>query len=108
MEQKYNAYRFIRQAAARIGQRFHPQKVILFGSYARGKPTPESDIDFLIIFPDKKDSAKRYSAISQELEPRPFPMDLLIRSRQEIQDRLRKGDSFIREIVDRGKVLYES
>ena len=100
--------RFLQEAAQRIGQKFHPQKVILFGSYAYGHPDRESDVDFLVIFSDRQKSRKRYAEISKELEPRPFPVDLLIRSMKEIRYRLKIGDSFIQEIVNNGRVLYES
>ena len=108
MRQLKNANKFIKEAARRIGEKFHPQKVILFGSYASGNPNRESDIDLLIIFRDKKKLPQRYSDISRTLEPRPFPVDLLVRSTKEIQDRLKLGDSFIKEVVQNGKVLYES
>ncbi len=107
MKQKNNIQQFIRQAARRIGEKFHPQKVILFGSYASGSQTSDSDIDLLIIFSKKGNRAQRYTEVSQELEPMPLPFDLLIRSTQDIQDRLKIGDSFIEEIVHKGKVLYE-
>ena len=103
-----NSYQFLKQVAGRIGKKFHPRKIILFGSHAYGQPHPESDVDFLVIFSDRQKLKKRYAEISKELEPRPFPIDLLIRSKDEIQNRLKMGDSFIQEIVNNGRVLYES
>lgn len=96
MKQKTKTYQFIRKAAKKIGQKFSPKQIILFGSYAHGHPTRESDVDLLVIFPDKKNPVKRYAEISKELEPRLFPVDILIRSTQEIQNRLKIGDSFKR------------
>ena len=107
MKQINNANQFIKQAARRIGQKFHPNKVILFGSYARGAPTRDSDIDLLVIFSKKGNRARRYTEVSQELEPMLLPVDLLIRSTKDIQYRLKIGDSFIEEIINKGKVLYE-
>lgn len=107
MRQENPTYQFIRQAAQRIGRKFHLNKVVLFGSYASDFHSQESDIDLLIIFSKKGNRTQRYIKVSKELEPMPLPIDLLIRSRKDIQDRLKIGDSFIQEILKKGKVLYE-
>ena len=107
MKQKIDVHQFIRQAARKIGQKFHPRKVILFGSYAIGTPMGDSDVDLLIIFSKSGNRARRYTQVSRELEPMPLPVDLLIRSAKDIQYRLKIGDSFIEEIINKGKVLYE-
>ena len=99
---------FIKQVARKIGKKFQPQKIILFGSYSKGCPNPQSDVDLLVIFADKKKLSQRYIEISKEIEPRLFPVDLLIRSSKDIQRRLKMGDSFIEEVIRKGKVLYES
>lgn len=98
----------IRQSAREISRTIHPQKVILFGSYANGTPGPNSDVDLLVILNKKQKSFGLYEKISQLLEPRSFPIDLLVHTPIEIQKRLKKGDTFIQEILDKGKVLYES
>lgn len=100
--------RLIKKYAHRIAQKCHPQRIILFGSYARGKIHADSDVDLLVILPGKKKAPDMYREISKIFEPRPFPLDLLIRSHQEIRHRLKIGDSFIQEILKNGKVLYES
>ncbi len=51
--------------------------------------------------------ADRYLAVSRLLRPRPFPLDILVKTPQEIDEALTKGDFFIREIVTKGRVLYE-
>ena len=106
MKQKH-AERFIKQAVQKVVERFHPKKMILFGSYASGTATRNSDIDLLIIFPKSGNRARRYVEISRELEPMLLPIDLLIRSAKDIQYRLKIGDSFIAEIINKGKILYE-
>lgn len=108
MRQKTSPHQLIKDIAKRIGRKFHPKRIILFGSYAHGRPHRDSDVDLLIIFPNRKGRAKTYADISQELEPRAVPIDLLIRSTQEIQYRLKIGDSFIKKILTEGTVLYES
>jgi len=108
MKKNNNIYCTIKEIAQRIGTKFHPKKIILFGSYAHGNPHRDSDVDLLIIFPGKKKSPFGYSELSKEFEPRPFPVDLIIRTTDEIKQRLQIGDSFIRDIIHKGKVLYES
>ena len=108
MKSRRISYSMIKKAAERIGRQTHPKKIILFGSYAYGKPNQDSDVDFLVIFPGQGKVKNRYPDVSKVLEPRPFPVDLLVRSMQQIKDRLKIGDCFIEEILEKGKVLYES
>jgi uncharacterized protein len=94
-------------AVKRIVHELAPHKVVLFGSYAYGVPTPDSDIDLLIILETDAPSKDRSWAVSRLLLPRPFPVDILVKTPQEIEQALAKGDLFTREILERGKVLYE-
>jgi len=99
--------RKIAQVTQRIAEQFHPKKIILFGSYAYGRPHRDSDVDFLIVMNTKlRERAQRFE-ISRALYPRPFPMDILIETPQSLRHRLAIGDPFLREIVARGRVLYE-
>ncbi|MFZ2095878.1 MAG: nucleotidyltransferase domain-containing protein [Anaerolineales bacterium] len=84
-----------------------PEKIILFGSYAYGTPSPDSDLDILVIMDTNRRPVERVLAVSRLLRPRPFPMDILVRTPGEIAVSLEHGDSFIREILTKGKVLYE-
>src|SRR6516225_6703808 len=95
----------IRRYARRIAERFHPDKIILFGSYAYGQPHEDSDVDLLVIMParNQHDMAVK---IRWEL-PAPFPMDLLVRTPASVRWRLEEAESFLTEILTRGKVLYE-
>lgn len=97
------------RAARKIAEAVRPEKVILFGSYAYGVPTKDSDVDFLIVHPARTRSQRIEIAIkaSNALEPRPFPVDLLVRSADKIQERVKMGDYFLREISQRGQVVYE-
>ncbi len=88
-------------------QELQPEKIILFGSYAYGTPTANSDVDLLVIMETEASSKERSWAVSRLLIPRPFPVDILVRTPQEIERALANGDFFIREIITRGKVLYE-
>lgn len=98
----------IRQVVCRIGRQLRLRKVILFGSYASGHPRPDSDVDLLVIMPSRQRPAERAATVSRLLEPRPFPVDILVRTPQEVRRRLAMGDSFIQDVLQRGKILYEA
>lgn len=93
----------------RIVNALQVEKIILFGSYANpnGSPTPDSDIDLLIIMKTSQSAAERILAVSRLLRPRPFPMDILVRTPREISALLESGDSFFQEIMTEGKVIYD-
>jgi len=97
----------IQQAAQKIVDAAHPEKIILFGSFAYGEPTPDSDVDFFVLMESEKQIHKRMMDLSDILDPRPFPMDIITRTRAELTHRLEIGDCFFKEIVNKGKVLYE-
>ena len=91
----------------RIVATLHPEKVILFGSYVYGTPSDDSDVDLLVILETRSRPVDRYLAVSRLLRPRPFPLDILVKTPEEITQALQKGDAFIREIMSQGRVLYE-
>lgn len=93
--------------AQRIGCEFGAERVILFGSYARGVVTDDSDVDLLVIAPFEGRSVDQSVKIRMKLRPR-FPVDLIVRTPQKLRQRIEMGDGFIREILQEGKVLYEA
>src|SRR5262245_52059440 len=96
--------RVIRDFARRVAERFHPEKIILFGSYAYGQPHADSDVDILVVIPARN---QLDMAVRIELTCEPcFPLDIIVRTPENMRWRLEEGDSFLREIVSRGKVLY--
>ena len=97
--------RVIREFARQVAEHFDPDKIILFGSHAYGAPHADSDVDILVIMPARNqlDQAVR---IELACEP-PFPLDLVVRTPHNLQWRLAEGESFLREITTKGKVLYE-
>jgi uncharacterized protein len=97
----------IRRFAREIVERFHPEKIILFGSYAYGTPTPDSDVDLLVVMPTRN-QLEQAVKIDEAIEERGFPLDLLVRTPKSLATRLRWRDSFMEEIVTHGKVLYEN
>jgi uncharacterized protein len=98
--------RQIRAYAAEIAREFRPRRIILFGSYAYGKPNHDSDVDLLVIMPHRGCGADKATEIRLRVRA-PFPMDLLVRSPQKIRQRLAWGDCFVQEVLDKGEVLYE-
>ena len=98
--------RQIREYVRKLTDRFHPQRVVLFGSHAYGRPTSDSDVDLLVIMQYKGHPAFMASEIRKRIRAG-VPLDLVVRSPEEIQHRLAIGDGFIREIVEQGKPLYE-
>jgi predicted nucleotidyltransferase len=99
--------RSLRAAVQKIVDELNPEKIILFGSYAYGKPTPHSDVDLLVVLKTNASLKERSWKVSSLLLPRPFPVDILVRTPKEIEKALKSGDFFIQEILKRGKVLYE-
>jgi uncharacterized protein len=97
----------IRKAAQKIVDEVDPEKIILFGSFAYGEPTPDSDVDLFIVMKTKLRPHARAILVSEVLSPRPFPVDIVVRTPAEIKERLRMRDCFIEEILSKGKVLYE-
>jgi predicted nucleotidyltransferase len=95
------------RAVERIANALHPEKIILFGSFAYGKPTYDSDVDLLVIWDTNASRRERHWAVAQHLIPRVFALDLLVRTSSEIQAAVAQGDFFMDEIVTKGKVLYE-
>jgi predicted nucleotidyltransferase len=98
----------IRRLVRQIAERFHPDKIILFGSYAYGQPHAESDVDLLVIMPTR-------NAIDQAIRidlafARPFSVDIHVRTPFQIKQGLREDDCdwFLREVMEKGKVLYEA
>jgi predicted nucleotidyltransferase len=94
----------IRRFARRIAERFQADKIILFGSYAYGKPHEESDVDLLVIMRTKNaiDQSIRIKTAFKRL----FSLDLIVRTPWQIERGLKDDNWFLREIIEKGKVLY--
>ena len=97
----------IEALSQQIAEQFHPERIILFGSYAYGEPTPDSDVDLLVVMPFEGHSPRKAAEIRFQVRPQ-FPLDLLVRPPELLRQRLELGDFFMKEIVDEGKVLYEA
>jgi len=97
----------IKKYVSSLTREFRPNRVILFGSYARGKPTEDSDVDILVIMNhDKNKNVEQAIAIDRRVDYS-FPLDLLVRKPAEVKRRMALRDAFMLTIFKEGKVLYE-
>lgn len=90
-----------------IADRISPLRIILFGSYAYGTPTPDSDVDLFVEIAGPSSSDDHYLAVARAVRPRPFPIDLIVMTADEVRAGLAAGDVLVTEILGRGRVLYE-
>ncbi|MDE0084596.1 MAG: HEPN domain-containing protein [Candidatus Poribacteria bacterium] len=91
-----------------IVREFAPLQVILFGSYAYGTPTEDSDVDLLVVMPIPKSEFRNKAVEIRQRIPYRFSMDLLVRSPEEIAYRVSYNDWFLREVTEKGELLHGS
>lgn len=98
----------IRRIVRKLRSEYAPQRIILFGSRAHGAARPDSDIDLLIVKETSDRFIDRWVAVRRILSDpgRRVPLETLVLTPGEIEQRLAVGDQFIAEIVNEGKVLY--
>ncbi len=97
----------IHAIAQRIVEKFAPEKIILFGSHAYGTPQASSDVDLLVIMQTDLTPRQQRLQIASALSPRPFGLDILVRTPADLERRIALGDFFLREVVSKGKAIYE-
>ena len=91
----------------KVVEQFAPQRVILFGSHARGDATPDSDVDLLVVMRTEKQTIEQAVEIRQRIG-RSFPLDLIVKTPGDVAWRLSLHDCFLSTIITEGKTLYES
>lgn len=99
--------RDIREIVQQIVERFRPQKVILFGSYAQGKPTQDSDVDLLVVMETNEQALHAAARISAAID-HPFPLDVLVMSPEEFEETKAVVGGLAYPAHHWGKVLYEA
>ena len=104
---KLSVGKSLRPAIQKIVEELKPEKIVLFGSYAYGSPNSHSDVDLLVILKTNASLKERSWKVSRLLLPRPFPVDILVKTPKEVEKAVNSGDFFLKEILTRGKVLYE-
>jgi len=97
----------IQELVRQIADAFHPARIYLFGSYAYGKPRPESDVDLLVVMETSQRETRQALQIRQHVNPL-FGVDILVYTPSRLEQRLALGDSFLKEIVENGILIYES
>lgn len=97
----------IEDVVAQVAKKFQPQRIILFGSYAHGKPRPDSDVDLLVVMETSLRETEQAVQICQQIEYL-FGLDLMVVTPQRLAQRLIQGDSFLREVIETGKTVYEA
>jgi len=99
--------RDIRAFAGRVATACEPRRIILFGSYAYGEPTDDSDVDLMVVIPHRGDPMRKAVDIRRRVDA-PFSLDLLVYSPRELAHRYKIEDWFVRDVVEKGIVLYEA
>jgi len=97
----------IEDLTSQIVREFNPERIILFGSYAYGRASDESDVDLLVVLPFEGKPVRKAIEIRNKINAR-MPLDLIVRTPEQLAQRLAQNDWFMREIVERGRILYEA
>jgi predicted nucleotidyltransferase len=90
----------------RIVKKFKPEKIILFGSYARGAFTRDSDVDLLMIMPVSGSKREKRIEIGVALHDIRIPKDIIVATPDEVERRKNLVGTIIRPAIEEGKVLY--
>jgi len=100
----------IKLLCSEIAREFHPDKIVLFGSHAYGKTGSESDVDLLVVMPFDGSPFRQAAVILDHVVHAVgvIPLDLLVRTAQQVQERIQMGDTFMRDVIERGRVMYEA
>jgi predicted nucleotidyltransferase len=101
---KEEIYERLREISERLKKEYHAEKVILYGSYAKGNPKEDSDIDLLIIAPTKEDFFERIATVKTIVDDLvcTTPFIPIILTQKELDERIRIGDQFIENILETG------
>jgi predicted nucleotidyltransferase len=97
-----------RRVVEAIRRRYEPERIILFGSYAWGHPSPDSDVDLFIVKETAERPRERRTRLRSMLqeEKKGLPMDFLVYTPGEVEERLAMADPFVEQILRDGVVLY--
>ena len=106
---KEEVKKLLSEVVEKLKGEYKPLRIILFGSYAFGNPTEDSDIDLLILKNTNKRKVDRFVQVKRIIyNPNcKIPISPLVYNPEELEERLRMGDDFIKEIIQKGTILYE-
>jgi predicted nucleotidyltransferase len=94
----------IRTLTKTIKEKFNPQRIILFGSHGYGMPTAGSDIDLFIIMNTSLPVKRQAFLIRRELKSS-VPVDVIVRTPEQVEERLKLGDFFVKKVMEQGVEL---
>lgn len=97
----------IREMVRRIAAQFHPDKIILFGSHARGDARPDSDVDLLVVMPVEGSKRQKATEIDMALADRLVPLDLIVVTPEDFERGRHQIGSLLRPAVLEGRVMYD-
>jgi len=106
MTSQESAGKVIGRMVQRIAEQFHPDKIILFGSHARGTATPESDVDLLVVMPTSGERREQQVRIRMALHDMPLPKDVIVVSSAELERRRNIVGTIEYPAVKEGRVMY--
>lgn len=98
----------IKRVANIIVNQYKPEKIILFGSYAWGKPTRHSDADFLVVKKTLRNKIDRIKTVYQLVYNKDLPVDVIVFTPHEVKHSLERGDIFLSKAYNKGLLMYES
>ncbi|HID19879.1 MAG TPA: nucleotidyltransferase domain-containing protein [Methanophagales archaeon] len=106
---KEEVKRILSEVVEKLKSEYKPLRIILFGSYAFGNPTEDSDIDLLILKNTNKRRVDRFVQVKKIIYNPNYkiPISPLVYNPRELEERLRIDDDFIKEIIQKGTILYE-
>ena len=97
----------VNEIVRRIVERFHPERIILFGSYARGETKSDSDLDVMVVMPVDGSRRQKANEIDLLLADRTVPMDVIVVTPEQYERQRGIIGTIVREAVREGKVMYE-
>jgi predicted nucleotidyltransferase len=99
---------YLSEAVNRIVQNFHPIRIILFGSWARGSAREDSDLDLLVVMPKVEHKRKAAIQIGNSLSNLPISKDIIVTTPEDIEKYGKSVGDILRPALEEGKVIYES
>jgi predicted nucleotidyltransferase len=97
----------VQETIRKIVEGYDPEKIIIFGSYARGDWTEDSDLDLLVVKETDERPFERIGAVSSLCWPRKLAMDVLVKTPEEIETNLQERELFTRTVMREGVVVHD-
>ncbi|MFA6472587.1 MAG: nucleotidyltransferase domain-containing protein [Candidatus Latescibacterota bacterium] len=97
----------LNEMVRKIVERFQPEKIILFGSYARGEFTEDSDFDFLIVMPVENSQRQKANEIDLALADRTIPIDIIVVTPEQYESRKNLIGTIIHVAAHEGRIVYD-